>query len=323
MRRAVLFSLGLGLLVLGMVCAVPAGAAVLSPGRILYSDAGGPAVRSVAPDGSAPAVVAMSPTASVDTFSRSADGRYVAIADTSPQVWILPADGSSAGVVIADASAPAFSPDASDRLAYLGNAGRLLIANPDGTTLLPARASHIRAPATWSPDGSQVVVDGLERLGATPALASLRGNLYPGATPAWSPNERRIAFVTLSGRLEVGPARGGCCATAITRVRTAASNVPVAWSPDSGRIAFMKQLPFAQADVTVATLPRRGHKLRVRRIGRGDSAGGLSFSPDGASLAYDRASTGPNGANLYASPVATPKPTLVASGAANPLWVAG
>jgi Tol biopolymer transport system component len=297
--------------------------AVLSPGRILYSDAGGPGVRSVAPDGSAAAVVAMDPAGgSVDTFSRSVDGRFVAIADQSRQVWIVPTDGSS-GAVIVGAGSPAFAPDASDRLAYLDPSGRLVIANPDGTTLVASRGSRIASPAAWSPDATEVIVDGLQRFGATPQLASLRGDVYPGSTPAWSPHGHRIAFVTVSGRLEVGRDRGGCCATAITGRLSVAAIVPLAWSPDGRRIAFMKQLPFAQADVMVATLPAHGHGVRVRRIDRGDSFGGLSFSPDGQSLAYDRGSSGQNNENIFATPIAKPAPTLVARDGVNPLWIAG
>src|SRR3954447_3243829 len=142
MRRLVASILTVGVLALvASSSGAVAQGAVGSSGRILYSDGGGPWVRSVAPDGAALATVAMDPTGgSVDTFSRSVDGRFVAIGDQSRQVSIVPTDGSSAAI-IAGASLPAFAPDASDRLAYRDASRRLVIANPDGTTLVPGRGS--------------------------------------------------------------------------------------------------------------------------------------------------------------------------------------
>ena len=85
----------------------------------------------------------------------------------------------------------------------------------------------------------------------------------------------------------------------------------------------MKQLPFARADVMVATLPGHGHGVRVRRIDRGDSFGGLSFSPDGQSLALRPWILGSEQREHLRHPDRKPAPTLVARNGVNPLWIAG
>jgi TolB protein len=110
--------------------------------------------------------------------------------------------------------------------------------------------------------------------------ASSPVGLFYQTDPAWSPDGRRIAFVSRrDGRSHVYVMRAD--GTGTRRLTDAApDDVNPAWSADGRSIAFTRQ-----ADLNV--VPSRGGK--VRRVGSGFAGEALdpAWSPDGKLIAYD------------------------------------
>jgi Tol biopolymer transport system component len=99
-----------------------------------------------------------------------------------------------------------------------------------------------------------------------------------GTSPAWSPNGRRLAFITLSNRLAIRNADGS-----VTRTRVPAygahmyTGAGLAWSPDGTRLAFTYR---EQVRVMSSSPPYGPHQVSP-------GAGyGPSWSPDSSRVIY-------------------------------------
>jgi Tol biopolymer transport system component len=213
-------------------------------------------------DGSAPIVGADG--VSVSPPSWAPDGISIAYTTANAaDIGIARADGSGSTLPIRDATrdeAPAWSPDGS-RIAFFREAasGFVLYAmHPDGSglqqlgaALAPDPSQGPLDPPVWSPDGSRLafggsVVAGWARYsyyyykrdvytvnvdGTGERRLTDSGSLYAGETPFWSPDGRRLAF--LSGRsggwqlYDMNP--DGSCETQVT---TSPDSVATAsWQP--------------------------------------------------------------------------------------------
>ena len=177
-------------------------------------------------DGSAPIAVANG--VAIAPPSWSPDGTSIAYTlANAADIAIAKADGSGSMLPIRDATrdeAPAWSPDGS-RIAFFREAagGFVLYAmHPDGSGL--QQLGTVRAPdpsqgpldpPVWSPNGSHLafgssVVAGWARYsyyykrdvyivnadGANERRLTDSGSLYAGQTPSWSPDGRRLAFLS-------------------------------------------------------------------------------------------------------------------------------
>lgn len=206
----------------------------------------------------------------------SHDGRHIAfikIRDNDSQIYVMNADGSRQRRLTSPPGIntfPAWSPDGS-RIVFLSSrqgSPQVYMMNADGSgqTKLTDPPGESTVPV-WSPDGRQIAfvttrdrgvpelyvmnADGAEQRRLTEPESYVANEkssgeqrqevvgilLRPGVLhPAWSPDGKRIAFVTRVGLAEqsiqvVGPDGSG-------RARLATGYAP-AWSPDGQRVAFV------------------------------------------------------------------------------------
>ncbi len=172
---------------------------------------------------------------------------------------------------------------------------------------------------TWSPDGREIAfVRGQSVPTAVVAATALMfGDLLvmhadgsetrpltrggPDAAPAWSPDGREIAFVRGSdlnrpnGDMDlyvVDPVGGGL--RRLTRTAGAFETAP-AWSPDGSRIAFARaaeQAPYdGKAAIFIVNRDGTGERLLLEHRYFAYSSYGLSWSPDGRTIAFETSPT--------------------------------
>lgn len=234
---------------------------------------------------------------------------------------------------------PAWSPDGS-RIAFSrydqAGVGDLYLMNNDGSGAVrraaaPASsgAGGYHAPA-WSPDSRTIAV-GLGNCyydcdiwllsadddGSAPVHLVTRA-----ADPAWSPDGKKIAFVSLSGddgyhALHVVNA-DGTGGVSVISARDAGFIGRPTWSPDGTRIAFSKCLA-ASCDIRVAQSDGSG----VRQITVVGNADEPAWSPDGIWLAVTlwSFSGGVNNSSMaYVSADSGGVPIPIVSPAWSPAW---
>jgi Ca2+-binding RTX toxin-like protein len=158
--------------------------------------------------------------------SWSPDGTKLAFTTTSDaDIAVAKADGSGRTLLIQDATrdvAPSWSPDGSQIAFFRGNFGQffLHVIRPDGSGLhqLSQTPADTSVPPTWSPDGTRLLFGGAEYAGYSRLGPYYRNNVYvvgtdgagerrltdsssldAGSSPIWSPDGRRISFVSRRG----------------------------------------------------------------------------------------------------------------------------
>ena len=148
---------------------------------------------------------------------------------------------------------------------------------------------------TWSPDGAWLAITKGDCIYycdvfvmSTAATDSLRiiPVISQGAFPAWSPDGKKIAYVSLSGddgyhALEMVNADGKGDVTTIVPRDEGAIDKPV-WSPDGRHIAFSKCL-LGICDL-YSVHPDGSGLTRLTSIG--SVYGGAAWSPDGERIAF-------------------------------------
>jgi dipeptidyl aminopeptidase/acylaminoacyl peptidase len=209
-----------------------------------------------------------------------------------------------------------WSPDGMD-LAYATNCYVQVVDVATGASrLIMNGAAH--CSLAWSPDGSRIAVahDGMIELidpegGNRSTLVELVGNIVQ---PAWSPDGERIAFQVISGygpgerSLYVVDRDGSNLIDLLGPAHNSIGFFDPAWSPDGSRIAYIAS---TQAGSTKAG-PWR---LRVEVVDADGSnptelveagtcyclgfAPGLTWSPDGASMALNTGSLDDQDYGLY------------------------
>jgi Tol biopolymer transport system component len=244
----------------------------------------GPGMYVLAPDGTGVRKLA-SPWG---MYSWSPDGSKLAVASGST-LRIVAVDGSGVTEIAAGAGAtlPAWSPDGT-RIAF-GRSGGTWVVRADGrggaTLVDPAGPV-----AGWTPDGRLVVIttpesgwsevvvhekDGARRVIATDASAAV--------PPAPSPDGRMVAYLA---RAITVAAVDGSGSRAITGICCASesSTSPLAWSPDSGRVAYIHY-----GDVRVAAADGSGDRVLV------PDSSAPAWSSDGRLAVIDGSTTRPDG----------------------------
>lgn len=232
-------------------------------GHILFQKDSG--IYAINPDGTY-----LTRLASGDSPTSSPDGRRIAFLATynsQPEIYVMNSDGTnptrltySSGVYLQ----PVWSPDG-QRLAFVSGPSDkpdIYIINADGTNqvkLTDSSASNMEPQ--WSPDGQYI------------AFASYRNNQYDiyimnvectslpegcgtnltrltdGSAmswrPVWSPDGRRIAFLSRQGEVDnvyVMNANGANPTRLTDNPPPAKINSELVWSPDGQRLAFALEI---------------------------------------------------------------------------------
>ena len=169
--------------------------------------------------------------------SWSADSRRIALQEGLGVVTVARQGGDERWVSAGDyQSWP--SPSPHGRAVAFFRRGRLVVHRKGRNRTLVSQASG--APA-WSPDGKWIATvngsgDAVELVrpagGAPRVVASRVGPPAWGATLAWSPHGRLLAYADLDGIHVVSPAGGDA------RLLVAGPSGPLAWSPRGDAIAF-------------------------------------------------------------------------------------
>jgi Tol biopolymer transport system component len=219
----------------------------------------------------------------------SPDGRQIAFTRnedvgesttfTDDDVFVMDADGVNVRQLTAEvdgssSSQPAWSPDGR-RIVYVRG---------------PSRASAVVA-ATPLAFGELVVMDA--EGGKTTRLTRAE----PDAAPAWSPDGREVVFVRghdlnkPSGDMDlfIVDVAGGTLRR-LTRTPRSLETAPV-WSPDGSRIAFARSSSFSaytgKAVIFVINRDGSGESLLLEHKLYSETSYGLSWSPDGRSIAFE------------------------------------
>jgi hypothetical protein len=188
------------------------------------------------------------------------------------------------GCAVVDFSAPSYS--ANGRRIVFDAGERVGIVKADGSALrlLPAVTANDSDPA-FSPDGRSIVFTGVNDHNGTDvyvrrlAGGDARAIVLDAEEPAWS-SRNEIAYVR-EGNIYVANPNG-------RQRRFVSSGVTPDWSPDGGRIVFVRPAP----NFTFATHLGRlhvvgAHGRGLRAIGKRKDLGNPVWSPDGRWLAFD------------------------------------
>jgi dipeptidyl aminopeptidase/acylaminoacyl peptidase len=227
----------------------------------------------------------------------------------------------------------AWSPDGMD-LAYATNGHVQVVDVATGASReIMSHAGH--GSLAWSPDGSRIAVahDGMLELidpegGNRSTLVELPGIIVQ---PTWSPDGERVAFQVVSDERSLYVIdRDGSNLTDLLgpAPHDSFGFVDPAWSPDGSRIAYIASTRWNKV---------HGWRLRVEVVDADGSnptelveagtcfcvgfAPGLTWSPDGASMALNTGSLDEQDYGLYVMNADGTGLRLVAKGAsASPAW---
>jgi TolB protein len=128
----------------------------------------------------------------------------------------------------------------------------------------------------WSPDAAAIAFDDYDSVSVMNADGSNRRTIAEGTHPAFSPDGRKVAFLTSDLALAIRDLRGGL------ETLLAASVSGFSWSPDGSKIAYV-------------TAGRSGFRLEIAdvrsnrtvQVAHGDTAmRPPRWSPDGSRLAF-------------------------------------
>ena len=253
------------------------------PGFIAYT-VGSEGTRNIGvvrADGTQPQVVV---THLADDFAPvwSPDRKRMAFLsnrDGNVELYVAPADGASSmrvtDTTVAE-SQPTWAPD-SQSLAYTspdanGKPHVFLVRLSDLIPRILTLGTPGERDPAWSPNGEWVAYAALDEAGM-PIGIFLRNpqgvnrvqvTEGPDHAPAWSPDSRRLAFVSeRDGNQEIYKVDVGTSESLLVPVRLtehAGRDYAPAWSPDGKRIAFLSD---PQGNVSLYTVSPRGKDLKA------------------------------------------------------------
>jgi Tol biopolymer transport system component len=189
-----------------------------------------------------------------------------------------------AGAVIipsSTAAPPAPATQYDGRIAF-ASGQTVILANPDGTGVWPAKPGAADAVDSWSPDGTRLLVDSNADVFAVDPDGGHRTQLTfaPGwdGHAAFSPDGTRIAFESdRDGHLHIWVMNADGTGAHVITSNVDGANDP-AWSPDGREIAFGD----GPGNIWITNADGNGQRLLVD--GSGGPAAQPAWSPDGSTV---------------------------------------
>ena len=223
------------------------------------------------------------------TLSR--DGRWIAYSNDVETVMVVRSDGRGRRRVLRGCSCfvADWSPDRRSLLVEVGvetsggAKGRVVVVPLRGKRRVVARTGEDTGQhadyegATWSPDGRWIAYLDIEDNGAKLGLYLVRPNgtrlhrIVRGAVlaMAWSPDGKKLAFISEKGRVAVVGADG----RGLRRLPLALTAKTVAWSPDGQRLAVAATAGEDRSQIFVVGEDGRDARRVTARVRTPSSAG--------------------------------------------------
>ncbi|HEX5438869.1 MAG TPA: DPP IV N-terminal domain-containing protein [Gemmatimonadaceae bacterium] len=199
----------------------------------------------------------------------------------SRELYVMNADGTNlhavTSPVLDGVDYGVWSPDGRD-IAFDTEAGQIRLLNSDGANVVLFDDGEGHG-VVWSPDGQMVALDvhdtSAVEIGTVAAgggaLMDLTRNGARNYYPTWSPDSRRIAYMSdVSGE------------QAIYVMDAVGSIAPPVWSPDGTRLAFLTR-PNGVPQVAVVNVAS-GDVARLTDLAAG--ASWPEWSPDGSGIVF-------------------------------------
>jgi Tol biopolymer transport system component/CubicO group peptidase (beta-lactamase class C family) len=173
---------------------------------------------------------------------------------------------------------------ADSKLAFIRMPNGLSVTNADGTERRTLTGNASLATPAWSPDGKKIAFvrerGGSYEVYVMNADGGRQQKLARGNAPVWSPDAKKIAFLR-SGDIYVMNADGS---EQRSLTRNAASDSDAAWSPDGKKIAFVHERG-GNAEILVMNADGTGQRNLTRNASRDEDP---VWSPDGRQIAFAR-----------------------------------
>ena len=182
-------------------------------------------------------------------------------------------------------------PAADSKIAFIRTPNELSVTNADGSGRRKLTGNASLATPAWSPDGKKIAFvrerGGNSEVYVMNAGGGRQQRLARGNAPAWSRDGKKIAFLR-SGDIYAMNADGS---EQRNLTRNAASDSDAAWSPDGNKIAFVRERG-GDAEIYVMNADGSGQR-NVTRNAAPDSD--PAWSPDGQRIAFARKIAFPSG----------------------------
>jgi Tol biopolymer transport system component len=209
--------------------------------------------------------------------------------ESGGSIYAIDAAGGAATLLHAG-YLPSYSPDGT-RIAYVETpAGKVFIANADGSNPVPVASDHFLSPLAWSPDGKRIAyISGSYSSGFAVSAAKADGSgssvvsqdASSDAPPTWSPDGTELAFTTTNDADIAVVSSDGSGRRLL--IQDATLDRAPSWSPDGSRIAFFRGV---FGSLVLYTIRPDGSGLHQVGVAQVDPDSQPAWSPDGTRLVF-------------------------------------